>query len=51
MERKSSCCFTGHRRIPEQEMLWLRRRLREEIVALVEEKGRHHLFGGRRFGL
>ena len=39
MERKSSCCFTGHRRIPEQEMLWLRRRLREEIVALVEEKG------------
>ena len=39
MERKSSCCFTGHRRIPEQEMFWLRRRLREEIVALVEEKG------------
>ena len=39
MEREKCCCFTGHRRIPEQEMLWLRRRLREEIVALVEEKG------------
>ncbi len=37
MERETSCCFTGHRRISEQDILWLRRRLREEILALVKE--------------
>ena len=36
MERETSCCFTGHRRIPAQEGLWLRRKLREEISALAE---------------
>ena len=30
LERETSCCFTGHRRIPAQEGLWLRRKLRED---------------------
>ena len=36
MEREKCCCFTGHRRIPAQEGLWLRRKLREEISALAD---------------
>ncbi|MGI6255272.1 MAG: SLOG family protein [Acutalibacter sp.] len=46
MERETSCCFTGHRRIPEQDMLWLRRRLREEILTLAEEGVTTFLAGG-----
>lgn len=46
MERETCCCFTGHRRIPEQEGLWLRRRLREEILSLVEEGVVTFLTGG-----
>lgn len=46
MERETSCCFTGHRRIPEQEGLWLRRRLREEILALAQKGVTTFLAGG-----
>ena len=46
LEREKSCCFTGHRRIPEQEMLWLRRRLREEIVDLAQKGVTTFLAGG-----
>ena len=46
MERETSCCFTGHRRIPEQDMLWLRRRLREEILDLAEQGVGTFLAGG-----
>ncbi len=46
LEREKSCCFSGHRRIPEQDMLWLRRRLREEILALVEDGVGTFLAGG-----
>ena len=46
MERESCCCFTGHRRIPDQEGLWLRRRLREEILSLAEEGVVTFLTGG-----
>lgn len=46
LERESSCCFTGHRRIPEQDGLWVRRRLREKILALAEEGMTTFLAGG-----
>lgn len=46
LERETSCCFTGHRRIPAQEGLWLRRKLREEISALAEEGVATFLAGG-----
>lgn len=46
MERETSCCFTGHRRIPEQDGLWVRRRLREEILTLAEEGVDTFLAGG-----
>lgn len=46
LERETSCCFTGHRRIPEQEMLWLRRRLREEILNLAQAGVETFLAGG-----
>ena len=46
MEREKCCCFTGHRRIPEQEMLWVRRRLREEILDLAQKGVDTFLTGG-----
>lgn len=46
LERETSCCFTGHRRVPEQDGLWLRRRLREEILALAKEGVNTFLAGG-----
>ena len=46
LERETSCCFTGHRRIPAQEGLWLRRKLREEISALAEGGVATFLAGG-----
>ena len=46
LEREKCCCFTGHRRIPEQEMLWLRRRLREEILDLAQKGVTTFLAGG-----
>lgn len=46
MERETSCCFTGHRRIPLQDGLWLRRMLREEIARLAQEGIVSFLAGG-----
>ena len=46
MERETSCCFTGHRRIPLQDGLWLRRMLREEIARLAQEGVVSFLAGG-----
>lgn len=46
MGRETSCCFTGHRRIAEQDMLWLRRRLREEILDLAQAGVDTFLAGG-----
>lgn len=46
MERETCCCFTGHRRIPEQEGLWIRHRLREEILSLAEAGVFTFLTGG-----
>ncbi len=44
--REESCCFTGHRRIPGQEALWVRRRLREELLRLAGEGFTTFLAGG-----
>lgn len=30
--REKSCCFTGHRRIPDEDALWLRRQIRIAVV-------------------
>ncbi len=46
MERETSCCFTGHRNIPAQDGLWIRRRLREEILRLAEQGVHSFLAGG-----
>lgn len=46
MEREKNCCFTGHRRIPESDGLWIRRRLREEILSLAEKGVTGFLTGG-----
>lgn len=34
--RKHTCCFTGHRRIPKEDLKTLKSRLRAEIVCLFE---------------
>ena len=46
MERETSCCFTGHRRISPQDGLWLRRMLRQEILRMAQEGVRSFLAGG-----
>lgn len=47
MEREKCCCFTGHRRIPEQEMLWVRLPgWREEILDLAQKGVDTFLTGG-----
>ena len=46
LESEKSCCFTGHRRIPLQDGLWVRRRLREEIGRLAGEGVHTFLAGG-----
>lgn len=41
------CCFTGHRRVPAQDMLAVRQRLRREIARLAGDEGvRDFLAGG-----
>lgn len=44
--RENSCCFTGHRRIALRESLLVRRRLRAEILRLIEEGVDTFLAGG-----
>ena len=44
--REHCCCFTGHRRVPRQDALWLRRRLREEILRREAEGISTFLAGG-----
>ena len=34
--RKHTCCFTGHRRIPKEDLKTLKSRLRAEIVSAIE---------------
>lgn len=46
LERNRTCCFTGHRRIPAQDGLWVRRRLREEIAGLAARGVTAFLAGG-----
>ncbi len=35
--KEHTCCFTGHRHIPPNELLRLRRRLRRELCQLIEQ--------------
>ncbi len=35
--REKSCCFTGHRNIPDADGLWIRKRVRQEIKALSQQ--------------
>lgn len=45
--RESCCCFTGHRRVPAQDILTVRQRLRREIARLAGDEGiRDFLAGG-----
>ncbi len=44
--RETSCCFTGHRIIPERDRLWLRKQLREEMNSLIEAGVDTFLSGG-----
>lgn len=37
--KEQTCCFTGHRKIPAGEVPWLQRRLKKEIIRLVEKEG------------
>lgn len=44
--RENCCCFSGHRRIADQDGLWLRKRLREEIARGEAEGMSWFLAGG-----
>lgn len=44
--REKCCCFTGHRRVPELEGLWIRRQLRERMTELYQEGVDTFIAGG-----
>lgn len=44
--RENTCCFTGHRQIPDLDALWLRRRIRETVLGLVDQGVNVYLSGG-----
>lgn len=48
--REKTCCFTGHRVIPKEELLPLRMRLRREIRRLHEERGIEIFLAGGALG-
>lgn len=48
--REKSCCFTGHRAIPSQEIPWIRQRLREEIPLLFSQGGIDTFLAGGALG-
>ena len=35
--KKQTCCFTGHRHIPENELLQIQKRLESEIINLINQ--------------
>lgn len=43
---QSTCCFTGHRRLPEQDILEIRRRLRRVIERLIDRNIDTFIAGG-----
>lgn len=44
--REKTCCFTGHRRIPDQDALWLRRQIRISVAELWRSGTEIFLAGG-----
>ena len=48
MIKNQTCCFTGHREIPEGRYLFIKERLEAEIIELIGRGVRYFIFYGRR---
>lgn len=49
LTHEKSCCFTGHRKVPHKDSLWIRQRIRQEVTAL-NQQGFEIFFAGGAVG-